>query len=186
VPSDNSGTANIAGRYATALFQLAEADNQLDAVAADLAQLRATIEDSDDLKRLIGSPVVTRHDQGRVMTAIIEKAGLSDLVRRFVGLVAQNRRLFVLQSMINAFLAALAAQRGETSAQVISAQALSEKQKQDLEAVLKETIGNQVTIDAQVDPTLLGGMVVKVGSCMVDSSLKTKLQQLKLAMMGVG
>jgi len=186
VPSDNSGTANIAGRYAKALFQLAEADKQLDAVAADLAQLRSMIEESDDLRRLIGSPVVTRQDQGRVMTAIIEKAGLSDLVRRFVGLVAQNRRLFVLQSMIDAFLAALAAQRGETTAQVVSAQALSEKQKQDLEAVLKETLGNLVTIDAQVDPALLGGMVVKVGSRMVDSSLKTKLQQLKLAMMGVG
>lgn len=186
MPSDNSGTANIAGRYAKALFQLAEADNQLDAVAADLAQLRSMIEESDDLRRLIGSPVVTRQDQGRVMTAIIEKAGLSDLVRRFVGLVAQNRRLFVLQSMIDAFLAALAAQRGETTAQVVSAQALSEKQKQDLEAVLKETLGNLVTIDAQVDPALLGGMVVKVGSRMVDSSLKTKLQQLKLAMMGVG
>lgn len=88
--------------------------------------------------------------------------------------------------MIDAFLAALAAQRGETTAQVVSAQALSEKQKQDLEAVLKETLGNLVTIDAQVDPALLGGMVVKVGSRMVDSSLKTKLQQLKLAMMGVG
>ena len=186
MPSDNSGTANIAGRYAKALFQLAEADKQLDAVAADLAQLRSMIEESDDLRRLIGSPVVTRQDQGRVMTAIIEKAGLSDLVRRFVGLVAQNRRLFVLQSMIDAFLAALAAQRGETTAQVVSAQALSEKQKQDLEAVLKETLGNLVTIDAQVDPALLGGMVVKVGSRMVDSSLKTKLQQLKLAMMGVG
>ena len=186
MPSDNTGTADISSRYATALFQLAEAENQLDAVAADLTQLRSMIDESDDLKRLIGSPVVTRQDQGRVMTAIVEKAGMSDLVRRFVGLVAQNRRLFVLRSMINSFLDALAARRGETTAQVVSAQALSEKQKQDLEAVLKQALGNQVAIDAQIDPTLLGGMVVKVGSRMVDSSLKTKLQQLKLAMMGVG
>jgi F-type H+-transporting ATPase subunit delta len=186
VSSENIGTADLAGRYATALFELAEADNQLDAVAKDLADLRAMIDESDDLKRLIRSPVISRQDQGRVMSALIEKAGMSDLVRRFVGLAAQNRRLFVLRGMINSFLAALAARRGETTAEVASAQALSDKQKQDLEAVLRQAVGNRVTIDAQVDPTLLGGMVVKVGSRMVDSSLKTKLQQLKLAMMGVG
>lgn len=184
--SENTGTADLAGRYASALFELAEADNQLDAVAKDLAELRTMIDDSNDLKRLIRSPVISRQDQGLVMMAIIEKAGMSDLVRRFVGLAAKNRRLFVLRSMINAFLERLAARRGETTAHVASAQALSDQQKQDLEAVLRDSLGNRVAIDAQVDPTLLGGMVVKVGSRMVDSSLKTKLQQLKLAMMGVG
>ncbi len=184
--SKNTGTADLAGRYATALFALADADNQLDAVAADLSHLRSMIDGSGDLKRLIHSPVITRQNQGRVMMVLIEKAGMSDLVRRFVGLAAHNRRLFVLSDIINAFLAKLAARRGETTAQVVSAQALSEKQQQELETVLRQALGNSVAIDAQVDPSLLGGMVVKVGSRMVDSSLKTKLQQLKLAMMGVG
>lgn len=184
--SENTGTAGLAGRYATALFDLADADQQLDAVASDLNQLRAMIDSSADLKRLIRSPVITRQDQGRVMMVLIDKAGMSDLVRRFVGLAAQNRRLFVLREMIDAFADKLAARRGETTAQVLSAQALSEKQQQELETVLRQALGNRVTIDAQVDPSLMGGMIVKVGSRMVDSSLKTKLQQLKLAMMGVG
>jgi F-type H+-transporting ATPase subunit delta len=168
------------------LFELAESGDQLDRVAADLTHLRAMIDGSADLRRLIRSPVIARQDQGRVMMALIQKAGMSDVVGRFVGLVAQNRRLFTLRAMIDAFLAKLAARRGETTAQVVSAQVLSDTQRRDIEAVLRQAVGNRVTIDARVDPTLLGGMIVKVGSRMVDSSLKTKLQQLKLAMMGVG
>ncbi len=184
--SENTGTADLAGRYASALFELAEADNLLDQVAADITLLRTMIDDSADLRRLIRSPAISRQDQGRAMAAILDKTEVSDLVRRLVGLVAQNRRLFILRNIIESYLAMLAARRGETTAKVVSAQELSDQQQRDLETVLKQAVGNQVAIDAQVDPTLLGGMVVKVGSRMVDSSLKTKLQQLKLAMMGVG
>lgn len=184
--SDTSGASGLAGRYASALFDLADADKQLDAVTGDLESLSAMIGESEDLRRLLDSPVISSDDQSKAISVIAEKAGFNDLTRNFIGVVADNRRLFVLPTIISAFRDILSAHRGEATAEVVSATALSDKQLTDLGSSLKEAIGSKVTIDASVDPELLGGLVVKVGSRMVDSSLRTKLQQLRLAMIGIG
>ena len=176
----------MAGRYATALFELADGDKLLDQVAGDLERLAAMMDASDDLRRLIRSPVIARDDQGRAMEALMDKAEMGGLTRRFVGLVARNRRLFALPDMIAAYRALIADRRGETTAEVVSAKALSDKQLSAIGESLRAAVGTRVAVAARVDPGLLGGLVVKVGSRMVDSSLSTKLQQLRLAMKGVG
>ncbi|MBC8269023.1 MAG: F0F1 ATP synthase subunit delta [Rhodospirillaceae bacterium] len=184
--SDKSGTSGLAGRYASAIFDLAVANKQLDAVTGNLEQLSAMIGESEDLRVLLGSPVISRNDQNKAMSALAEKAGFDGLTRNFIGVVADNRRLFVLPAIIAAFQEILKSHRGEATAEVVSASALSDKQVKALGDQLKKAIGTKVTIDTSVDPELLGGLVVKVGSRMIDSSLRTKLQQLRLAMIGVG
>lgn len=184
--TESSGAAGVADRYATALFELAESDKLHDDVAADLEQVQRLIDEIDDFRRLIRSPVISRENQGRAIAALAEKAGLSDLTRRFLGLLARNRRLFVLPGVIKAYSALLATSRGETSAEVVSAKDLSDSQLAGLRAALKKAVGGDVTIQARVDPGLLGGLVVRIGSRMIDSSLSTKLQQLRLAMKGIG
>ena len=184
--SKTTGATGLAGRYAAALFDLAEAEKLLDQAAEDLGTLGDMIGESDDLRRLIRSPVISREDQNRAIGTIMERAGICDLIRRFVGVVTQNRRLFALPDMILAYVNILARHRGEATAEVVSAKALTEKQFTDIGDSLKKAIGSKITVDAKVDPDLLGGLVVKVGSRMVDSSLRTKLQQLRLAMKGVG
>ncbi len=179
-----SGPGGLAARYATALFELADDKQQLDEVATDLTALKAMIAGSDDLRRLLRSPALTRDEQGRAMAAVLEKAGLGDLVRRFVGLVAGNRRLFALGPMIDAYLARLAARRGEVTAEVTAAKPLSDRQRQAVSDALKRAIGGKIALDAKVDPGLIGGLVVRVGSRMVDGSLRTKLRRLQLAMKG--
>jgi len=186
VSAEHIGATGVAGRYATALFDLAETGNVLDRVAKDLAHIAAMIEASDDLARLIRSPVISRDDQGRAMAAILEKAKMSALTHNFVGVAAENRRLFALPAMISAFQALLAERRGEATAVVTSAKPLTKKQLDGLGQALKKAIGSKVSVDATVDDGLLGGLVVKVGSRMVDSSLRTKLQHLRLAMKGTG
>ncbi len=186
MPSDSSGATGLAGRYATALFELADGDKLLDQVAGDLGRLTAMIDDSEDLRRLIRSPVIARDDQARAMDALMDKAEMGDLTRRFVGLVARNRRLFALPDMIAAYRSLIAARRGETTAEVVSAKALSEQQLAAIGDSLRAAVGTRVAVATRVDPGLLGGLVVKVGSRMIDSSLRTKLQQLRLAMKGVG
>ena len=120
------------------------------------------------------------------MDTILTRAGASELTRKFVGLIAANRRLFVLMDIINGYLMILAGRRGELTADITSAQPLNDKQTQDLLDVLKRTVGGNVRLNTKVDPNLLGGLIIKVGSRMIDSSLNTKLQQLRLAMRGVG
>ena len=154
--------------------------------ADDLERLEAMIHASDDLTRLIRSPVISREDQTRAMAALMEKYAMGELSVRFVGVVAQNRRLFVLPDMIAAYRALLAAHRGEASVEVISAKTLSEKQRTAIGAALKKAVGATIALDLKVDPGLLGGLIVRVGSRMFDSSLSTKLQHLRLAMKGVG
>lgn len=176
----------LAARYAAALFDLADEQKQLDAVAGDLVVLRGMMAESGDLRRLIGSPVLSRGDQGRAMAALLGAAGSGDLVRRFVGLVAQNRRLFVLPAIIDAYLAQLARRRGEITAQVTSARPLDDRQRQAVAEAVQRAVGGKVAVDAKVDAGLIGGLVVKVGSRMVDSSLRSKLQRLQLTMKGVG
>ncbi|UTW51338.1 F0F1 ATP synthase subunit delta [bacterium SCSIO 12827] len=180
--SDIAGASGLAGRYATALFELAEADKQLDTVAQDLAAIRDMVDGSADLARLIRSPVIARDNQIAAMDAILTKAGVSELTKHFVGVVAQNRRLFALTAMITQFQGILAQHRGEMTAEVTSAQALSDKQRQAIEDGLKKAMGAKVAVDARVDEDLLGGLVVKIGSRMIDSSIKTKLQQLRLSL----
>ncbi len=181
-----TGPGGLAARYAAALFELADEKKQLDQVAADLGSLKTAIADSGDLRRLIRSPVLSRADQSRALAAVLEKAGMSELVRRFVGLVAQNRRLFVLPDMLDAYLSQLAERRGEVTAEVVSARPLSDAQRDAVAAALRKAIGGKVAVAARVDPALIGGLVVKVGSRLIDSSLRTKLQRLQHAMKGVG
>ena len=184
--SETTGTTGLAGRYAAALLELADAASSLDKVAEDLKSLRSMIMDSADLRRVISSPVLTRAEQVKAMTAICAKASMDDLTSKFVGAIAQNRRLPALQSMIAAYLNELSRRRGEATAQVTSAKKLSDAQLQAVSDVLKKAVGSKISIEADVDESLLGGMIVKVGSRMIDSSLKTQLQQLHLSMKGIG
>lgn len=181
----SSSTGGLAKRYAAALFELAEPANLLDEVAGNLKDIQKLVAESDDLRRLIRSPVISRDDQGRAIAALAEKAGLNDTTRRFLGVLARNRRLFALPDIIGAYLDMIAASRGETTAEVISAHELSDKQLADVREALKKAVGGDVSIQAKIDSGLLGGLVVKVGSRMFDSSLNTKLQQLRLAMRGI-
>ena len=180
------GATGLSGRYATALFELADEETALDDVAHDLALVGAMIEDSEDLRRLIRSPVISRDNQLNAIDAVLEAAGVSQLTRNFIGVVTRNRRLFALPGMIKNYQSLLAAARGEATAEVTSAQPLSDAQMSAVENSIKQAMGTKVAVDAKVDKSLLGGLVVKVGSRMVDTSLKTKLSQLRLAMKGVG
>jgi len=175
----------IADRYAAALFELSEAEKSLSDIEGDLKALKAMIAESADLRRLLGSPVIGRAEQGAAVAALADKAGWHKLTRNFLGVLASNRRLFALEAMIEAYLARAASHRGEVTAQVTSAHALSAAQKKAVAASLKKVVGKDVLLDLVVDPSLLGGMIAKVGSRMVDSSLRTKLQQLTLALKGV-
>ena len=184
--SEATELSGIADRYAGALDELAEAEKALDETAEDLRGLAAMIDGSEDLRRLVRSPVIRREDQARAFEAVVERAGVSDLVRRFVGVVARNRRLFVLGAMAKSYLALLAARRGEVPVEVTLAKALGEAQVDALTKALEGTVGNHITLDLKIDPAIIGGLVVRVGSRMVESSLRTKLQRLQLAMKGVG
>ena len=184
MPSTSSVVSGIAGRYAAALFELAEEQKNLDDIAADAASIRALLSESADLRRLVASPIIGREEQGQAIAAVLEKAGISELTRNFVGVVAKNRRLFALDDMCVAYRDLLSSRRGEMTAEVTSAQPLTDDQRASLEQELRTAMGSKVTLDAVVDPSLLAGMVVKVGSRMVDSSLKTKLQRLELSLKG--
>ena len=184
--TETSGASGLAARYAAALFELGDSEGALDRLAEDLGHLRAMIRESKDLDRVIRSPIVSRDDQKRAVFALLDKAGVHDLTRRFVGVVTANRRLFALPDMIAAYQARLARHRGEVTAEVTSAAPLNDGQLGALRESLKRAIGAKVAVDASVDETLLGGLVVKIGSRMVDSSLNTKLERLRFAMKGVG
>lgn len=176
----------LAGRYALALYELADQKKLLDEVAADLAALRTAIDDSADLRGLIRSPVYGRDEQAKAIGAVLEKAGAQQIVRNFVGVVAENGRLFALPRMIDGFLAELRRRRGEVTAKVICARPLSAAQEKELAETLQKTAGGKVQIDTKIDPSLLGGLIVQVGSRMVDGSLKSKLERMKFAMKGIG
>ena len=184
--SEKAGVAGIAGRYATALFELAEAGKDLDQlgrVESDLVRLRAILAESTDFQRFVTSPVLSREEQIKGMAAIGRAAELSPLVQRFLGVVAANRRLFILSAMIKVFLARLAGHRGEITAEITAARPLSEAQQAALSAAL--AAGGNVRVAVTIDPMILGGLVVKVGPRMVDSSLRTKLHRLKIAIKGI-
>jgi F-type H+-transporting ATPase subunit delta len=184
--SEATGVSGLAERYATALFDIADERRMLDEVASDLRQLRAMLAASVDLSRLVRSPILTRGEQGKAVSALAAHAGFSRLVRDFLAVVAKNRRLFAIPAMIEHYLGKLAERRGEITAEVTAARPLSETQLALLGEQLRRNVGRRVSLDARVDPGLIGGMIVKVGSRMVDGSLKSKLQRLQLAMKGIG
>ncbi|MDP3895390.1 MAG: F0F1 ATP synthase subunit delta [Mesorhizobium sp.] len=181
-----SSISGVADRYAGSLFDLAVESKSIAAVENDLARFEALLAGSDDLKRLISSPVFSADEQFRSIAAIADKAKIGGLVGNFLRVVAQNRRLFAIPGMIRAFREIAARHRGEINAEVTSAHALTPAQETELKATLKSVAGKDVTLSLTVDPTLLGGMVVKIGSRQIDTSLRTKLNSLKLALKEVG
>jgi F-type H+-transporting ATPase subunit delta len=184
--SETTGVSGLAERYAAALFDIADERRTLDEVASNLRQLREMLAESVDLSRLVKSPILTRGEQGKAISALAERAGFAPLVRDFLAVVAKNRRLFATPAMIEAYLAKLAERRGEVTAEVIAAQPLSEAQLALLSDQLRRSVGRRVSVEPRVDPGLIGGMIVKVGSRMVDGSIRSKLQRLQLAMKGIG
>lgn len=183
VATDEPVMATVAGRYASALFELARDDRKLEAVERDMVVLAGLIVDSDDLRRMVRSPVLSADEQGRAISAIAGGAGFSDLSTNFLKLLARSRRLFALSDMIKIFREISARHRGEVTADVVSAHPLTEGQRAALEDTLRGTAtGRHVRIETRVDPAILGGLVVRMGSRMIDSSLRTKLNSLKTRM----
>ncbi len=178
--------AELAERYATALFDLADQEKALDAVAQDLTNVKALLGESQDLQTLTRNPVFSRDDQHRAMEAILDKVGCHKLIRNLVGVMISNRRLFVLGAVIDGFLAELARRRGQVSAVVTSARPLKDEHVTEITNELKKVYGKGLVVDQEVDPSLIGGLVVRVGSRMVDNSMRTKLNRLELAMKGAG
>jgi F-type H+-transporting ATPase subunit delta len=186
VAQESSLISGVAERYAGSLFELAREAKAVERVEADLARFEDLLAGSDDLKRLIASPVFSAEDQFRAVSAIADKAGIGGLVGNFLRVVAKNRRLFAISGMIRAFRRIAAAERGEVAAEVLSAHALTAGQQAELKKTLAGVAGKDVAISVAVDPSLLGGLIVKMGSRQIDTSLKTKLNSLKLVLKEVG
>jgi F-type H+-transporting ATPase subunit delta len=176
----------VAGRYALALFELAKEEQALDQVPGDLDRFGQALATSNDLTRLVKSPVFSAGEQSRALDAVLDTLKIGGLTKNFLLLVARNRRLFAVPAMVSAFRAMLARERGETSASVTAAAKLTETQVTALKQALQAALGKEVLLEERVDPTLLGGLVVKVGSRMIDTSLRTRLNSLKVAMKEVG
>lgn len=176
--------ASLAGRYASALFELAAEAGTVTAVESDLETLSAALAESADLSSLIRNPGIGREEAGKAVEAVAAMLGVSDLTRKFLGVLAGNRRLADLPGMIRAFNTIAAAQRGEVTAEVSSAYALTDTQISALQAKLKAREGRNVKITTTVDPELLGGLVVTIGSKRIDSSIRTRLNSLAQAMKG--
>ncbi len=176
--------ASLGGRYATALFGLAQQQGQLTAVESSLKTVSAAMDESADLSALVKSPLVGRGDAARAIAALVPVLGLDPLTANFLGVLAQNRRLGDLPAIIRAFRDLAARSRGETNAEVVSAHPLDDAQVDALKQQLRHRVGREVAIDLKVDPSLLGGLVVKIGSQMIDSSIKTRLNTLAHAMKG--
>ena len=173
----------MAGRYATALFELARDEKAVDAVKADLDGFDALLNDSADLYRLIRSPVFGAEEQTKALSAVLDKAGIKGLTGNFLRLVASNRRLFAVRDMIRAFRALVAKHKGEVTAEITVAEKLSDGHLEALKSALKSVTGGQaIDLNVKVDPAIIGGLTVKLGSRMVDSSLRTKLNSIKHAM----
>jgi len=180
--SEEPIVSGMAGRYATALFDYALEERAVDAVKGDLDRFDALLSDSPDLLRLVRSPVFSAEDQGRALQAVLDKAGIGGIAAKFLGVVTANRRLFAVRGMIRAYRALVARHKGEVTAQVTVAEPPSDKHLAEIKAALKGVTGKDVQVDVTVDPAIIGGLIVKVGSRMVDSSLRTKLNSIKFAM----
>lgn len=176
--------ASLAGRYARALFDLAQEQGSLAAVESSMAALGQALTSSDELKALVASPVVSRADAGRAIAAVAASMKLDPLTGNFLGVLAKNRRLAKLGDVVRAFAGMTASHRGEATADVTSAHPLSSDQVSALKAKLKSRLGRDVSVNLTVDPAILGGLIVKVGSRLVDSSIRTRLNTLANAMKG--
>ena len=174
--------SGMAGRYATALFELALEERALDQVQKDLETFDALVAGSPDLERLVRSPVFTADEQAKALVAILQKANIGGLAANFLKIVAANRRLFAVRDMIRGFRKLVAQHKGETTAEVTVAEKMSEQNLAALTSALKSVTGKDVALDVKIDPAIIGGLVVKLGSRMVDSSLRTKLNSIKYAM----
>ncbi len=185
--ADTSQTVSgVAERYASSLYELASEAGSVDKIGAELAGFQTMINESADMKRFIESPVFSAEDQLRAVSAVLEKAGIAGLTGNFIKVAAANRRLFAVPGMIKSYFQIVARNRGEISAEVTSAHALNSSQENELKATLKSVTGKDVAINVTVDPSILGGLIVKVGSRQIDTSLRTKLSTLKLALKEVG
>ena len=174
--------SGVAGRYALALFALAEEQSAESEVAADLAQFKTILEESAELRKLVESPIVDSDQQRKVISLVAKKLALHKLVRDFLGVLTVNRRLDQVAAAISSYEKLAAASRGEVTATVVSATALTENQKKHLAATLKAIVGHAVLFETAIDEELLGGLVVQIGSRVVDSSMRTKLENLKMSM----
>jgi F-type H+-transporting ATPase subunit delta len=179
-------TSGVSGRYASALFDLAREQNELDKVDQDLGKFQAMLDQSPDLSRLVRSPAFAAEEQERALGAVMDWAAIGATTSNFLKVVTRNRRLFAAEDMIKGFRQQLALHRGEMVAEVQSAMPLIDAQLAALKSTLKASYGKDVRLNAKVDPSLLGGLVVKVGSRMFDSSLRTKLMNLKVVLKGTG
>jgi F-type H+-transporting ATPase subunit delta len=186
VATDETSVDGVAGRYASALFELANEGSNVEGIEGDLVNFQALLDESPDLVRLVRSPVIAADDQARAITAILDKVGIGGLTANFLKLVTANRRLFVVQDMIKVYRSLAAKARGEITAEVTSAFGLNDEQISALKETLKASVGKDVTLQPRVDSSILGGLIVKVGSRMIDSSLKTKLQNMKTLLVGAG
>ena len=176
----------MSGRYATALFELARDEKSIDAVKTDLDRFDALLGESADLNRLVRSPVFSADAQSRALGAVLDRAGITGISANFLKVLTANRRLFAVSDVIRAFRALVARFKGEASADITVAEPLSEKNLDALKTALKAVSGKDVTLHVKVDPSIIGGLVVKLGSRMVDSSLRTKLNSIKHAMKEAG
>ncbi len=186
VSESASISSGIAQRYATAVFDLAREENALKALEADVDALDAALAESDDLRRMMTSPLLPREEQGRAITALAQKMKLSQTMTGALGLMAQNRRLFAVPQLLSILRRMIAEEKGEVSAEVTSATVLTKAQADALAATLKERFGKKVKLNVAVDESLIGGLVVKVGSKMVDTSIRSKLAALQNSMKEVG
>ena len=183
---ENSGgiQASLAGRYATALFDLARDEKKIEAVESSLSALKAALAESAEFRDLTTSPLVGRDEAVKTVAAVAKKMKLDSITANFLGVLAQNRRLAQLGNVIRAFNQLAAAHRGEMTAEVTSAHALSDDQVAELKKTLRARMGRDIAVDLNVDPSILGGLIVKIGSQMIDGSIKTKLNTLAHAMKG--
>lgn len=184
--AEDPSVSGVSGRYATALFELARDEKSIDAVKADLDRFNAMLEESADLRRLVRSPVFSSEAQSKALAAVLDQAGISGVSANFLKVLTANRRLFAVADVIRAFNALVAKFRGEATADVTVAEGLSDKNLDALKSALKAVTGKDVTLNLKIDPSIIGGLVLKLGSRMIDSSLRTKLNSIKHAMKEAG
>ena len=180
--ADDAKQTGVGGRYAQALFDLASDNGQIEAVEADLRQLKQLIAENRDLRRLLEHPGFAADERGRALAAIADRAGFNPITRKFLGLLAANRRAFALAAVIETYIRLATERRGVVAAEVTTAQPLSEAQASGVRAALRQALGKDPEITTRVDPAILGGLRVKVGSRLFDASLKSRLDQLKFAL----
>ncbi len=179
-------STSIASRYATAVYEIAKEGNAVKAIEDDISALQSALSDSEEFRALINSPIYTREEQGAAIAALASKMGLSATMANTLALMAEKRRLFVVPQLIATLREVISEDKGEVTAEVVSAKALTKEQSDKLSKTLKASTGKDVTLNATVDESLIGGLIVKVGSRMIDTSVRAKLNSLQNAMKEVG